>query len=249
MPPGPAPALRDELVRAAVRQHRRRAARPRIAAAVGAIALATVGGLLAVARPSPALADVRVERTGGRVVVTLVDLEHDAHRIEARLRAAGLDVSVTAVPAGPSQVGRFVGDEPSGEVPGEVRTVGAGRTTFAGFSLPVGWRGSLDLHVGRPARGDEPYAAFADALAPGEPLGCRPLVGRTAGEVAELLAATQLDVAFAAADGAATGLLSPAALAGSGRAGWVVVGADATSRHRVVIRIREGANPVRSPAC
>jgi hypothetical protein len=244
VPAGFVEALREDLVRAAVRQHRRRAARRhQIAAALGTAACLLVGGMLVVSRPVPARADVRVEVGGGRVVVTLADLEHDPREIEAGLRAAGLHVTVSAAPVGPSEVGRFVGNATNGALPLDLRTIGAdaNRATFAGFSVPVGWSGTLDLRIGRPARGDEPYDSFTDAFAPGEPLACRALIGRTAAEVAHLLATSPLDLVVEAADHQAPSSFPLAAMAGSDHGHWVVVGADATSRHRVVLRIQPRA--------
>jgi hypothetical protein len=60
--------------------------------------------------------------------------------------------------------------------------------------VPVGWRGHLVLQVGRPAAPGEAYAAFSDALAPGEPLACRRLLGMAPAELAALLDGLDLDV-------------------------------------------------------
>ena len=89
---------------------------------------------------------------GGRVAITLLDLEHDPRRIEAAARRAGLDVRVTAVPVGPSLVGRFVAESGMGSLPSELLALGGDTRAFVGFSLPEGWSGTLDLTVGRPPR-------------------------------------------------------------------------------------------------
>lgn len=240
--------LREDLVRAALRQHRRRRARrARLTGAV-VLAVAVAGGAVLIATtPSPALADVRVEVAQGRVSVTLEDLEHRPGRIEAAIRSTGLDVRVSAVPAGPSGVGRFLGDASSGAVPDLVE-LDPSSEGFAGFSLPVGWPGRLDLRVGRPARGDESYAAFTDALAPGEPLACQPLLGRPAVQVAEELAATSLEVAFVAGEGPHLELIAARDVASREYGRWSVVRVDATSRYRVVVRIRAGQSPTPSPS-
>jgi hypothetical protein len=241
VPSGFVESLRDDLVQAAVRQHRRRAARPgRLAVGLATAACVVLGGMLALSRPAPARADVRVEVSDGRFVVTLADLEHDPREIEAGLTTAGLRVTVTAVPVGPSEVGRFVGNATSAALPLDLRTVGADGTTFAGFSVPVGWSGTLDLRIGRPAHDDESYASFADAFAPGEPLACQALIGRTATEVAHLLAASPLDLVVETGDHAPSAF-PLAAMPGSDHGRWVVIGADATSPRRVVLRIQPGA--------
>jgi hypothetical protein len=244
-------ALRADLVRAAIRQHRRRRARRAWALRAAAVVILAVSGeaLLGAVTPSPASADVQIEVVDGRVAVTLEDLEHRPDLIEAAIRSTGLDVRVIAVPVGPSGVGRFIGDASSGDEPDELVALDAGRGSFAGFSVPLGWAGRLELRVGRPARGDEPYAAFADALAPGEPLACRPLIGRPAAQVADDLAESSLDVVFEAGEGPGLELLAAGRVAGSRYARWPVAGVDATSHHRVVVRLRPGPPPSSPPAC
>jgi hypothetical protein len=235
-------AYADELHAAAVRLQARAAAPRRrpvlvpVAAAVAGVAL-VVGTLLGGLRPHAADASVRVQVEEGRVIVTLVDLEHRPEEIEAAVRAAGLDVSVVAVPVGPSEVGRFVGEVAS-DLPAELRVVDGGRSTFAGFSLPTWWRGSLHLEVGRPARAGETYAAFSDALAPGEPLACTGLLGRPAAQAVPPIAARGLHAAFlASALGGSPRRIAAADLHAAGVDAWVVVAASATAADHVVIEI------------
>ena len=238
--------LRGELVQAAVRQHRRRAVRIRIA--MLALPLCLLGaGLMAVTRPAPAAADVQVAVEDGRVELTLHDLEHDPVEIEAAARRAGLHVSVTAVAAGPSLVGRFVGEAATGAAPAELRLVGQAGGGFAGFSVPVRWPGTLTLRVGRPAHGDEPYATFSDALARGEPLACRPLIGRPASEAATALATTSLVVTVETVGERVPAIVPLEAVRVGDQGRWIVVGADATSPRSVVLRIQRPGAPIPPP--
>jgi hypothetical protein len=247
-------ALRRELVVAAARRQARRRSRPgRVAAGLG-VATAAVAALAL--GPTEAGAEVRVERTGGRLVVTLVELD-DPRTAEAELRAAGLDVRIEEVPAGPSAVGRFVGTTDSGGLPTELVPVDGGAGSFAAFSLPQGWRGSLHLLVGRPPRDGEAYVGFSDALAPGEPLACLPLVGRRAEEAVGVVerAAREpgLHAAFRRFDEPDAPALGAGALRGP-YAGWQVLRADAIAPDQVVVwlvppRAAQPASPAGPSAC
>jgi hypothetical protein len=168
------PGLRDELVRAASRvqgRHRRR----RLTVAAGAVlaaAAVVVIAVVAVDSPDPAAAGVEVEVVNGRIDVQLTNLETRPAVVQAALRDVGLDATVTAVPVGPSNVGRFVVSQT--DLPGGIDA--PGEDTFLRFSAPVGFRDHLDLGLGLPAR-DEPYVIASDAYAPGEPLSCAGLYG------------------------------------------------------------------------
>jgi hypothetical protein len=236
--------LRAELVRAAARRRTRH--RP-LVALLGGLLLA--GAALVALRPVPALADIELELRGDRLLVRLEDLEHRPEHIEGVLRGVGLDASVVAAPVGPSEVGRFVGTLDDARLPSEVHALDHGGATFAGFSVPRDWTGHLELRVGRPARDGEPYAVFSDALAPGEPLACRRLLGRPAGAVLSELAETTLDVRVRA--GTAP-LRRPGAFLEGPDAALVVHGIDAATPHQVVVRLgppSPALATVRPPEC
>jgi hypothetical protein len=241
-------ALRAELLAAATRvvAARRRRARRVAAASAVVVVLALVVSASVLVRLDlgrVASADVVVEVDDGEVVVTLQDIEQRPERIEAAVRAAGLDVSIAAVPVGPSRVGRFLGRETAGSVPPELRWL----DDLRGFALPVGWSGSLRLLVGEPADGDEPYAVFSDALLPGEPLACRAIVGRRAADVAAELATTDVAARYVALEEGRNEPLGDGEVRTGPRAGWAVVVVEATSRHSVVVRLQPdpvGLRPV-----
>jgi hypothetical protein len=227
-----ADALRRELVQAAVRRQRRR--RLPLRAALAAAAVAVSASALA-SGPTTALAEVRVDETGGRVVVTLLEIEQDPHRVEASLRAAGFDVAVEPVATGPSAVGRFVGTYDSGPLPTELVRIDGSPHAFLAFSLPAGWDGALRLYVGRPAEPDEAYRAFTDALAPEEVLGCLPLLGRPAAQAADAVAGRAAHVDFRRSDQPSSPPLAAAELRAAPFAGWVVLRADAVAPGQVVV--------------
>jgi len=240
-------ALGDELYAAAVRRSSPRAVarrqRRRLLAPLGtaaAVVAVVAGSLLVVARPDTAQASLRVEIADGRLVVTLVDLVQRPEDIQEELAEAGLDVSVVAVPVGPSAVGRFVG-EVATELPAELHITDGGRSTFSGFSLPLGWSGSLELYVGRTARTGESYAAASDAFAPGEPLACSEVSGRPATLVLALAEERGLTLSFLALLPGDAGWqpVSTNDVAAGPFADWVVVAATATSADHVLVRIQD----------
>ncbi len=226
-------ALRAELVAAARRQQRRRRQRPR-RAALGTVAAVLVAVTALALRPGEATAEILVERTEDRIVVTLLELQEDPHEAEAELRAAGFDVAIELVPAGPSAVGRFVGTTDSGGLPTELVPAPGSGTSFTTFSLPVDWDGALRLQVGRPARPGEAYLGFSDALAPGEPLACLPLPGASAAEAVAEVADRPVAVDFRRFDAPSTPALGPEELRGP-YATWPVLRADAIAPGQVIV--------------
>jgi hypothetical protein len=233
--------LRAQLVTAA---HRRRDRRRRTTAAVAAAAcvlaaVAVVGALGATSDPAAAGVDVVV--ADGVATVRLVDVEYRPGYIEQEIREVGLDVDIVAVPVGPSNVGRFVGD--TGDAP-ELTRVDADGPSFAGFALPVDWPGSLELQVGRPAEHGEPYAYASDAYATGEPLSCQGMYGRTAEDAVALLDDLGLEASFLPyAEGVSLPLLTPGEVAATPQRMWRVSDAHATSPERVVLVITADGRP------
>jgi hypothetical protein len=188
--PGYVERLRAELLAAAGRQAERsqRHRPPRgvlVAVCAALLAVAAVVGIVSLDQDDAA-AGVEVTVQDGRITVLLTDLESRPEAIEQATRDAGLDVVVTALPTGPSNVGRFIRGVETEPV-AEVLTVDERGSTFAGFSVPVGWDGRLELAVGRPAGEGESYVQATDAFLPGEPLTRCDLRGVTAGDAAGAL--------------------------------------------------------------
>lgn len=242
-------ALGDQL-RAAARR-RPRSPRTRVAGVVAAAAAAVVtAGLAMVLSPDPARAAVQVTRASGRVEVILVDLESDPGAVEASLRAEGLDIDVVAVPTGPSERGRFTGIVASDPDVLDIHDESNPGGSFVGFSLPEGWKGSLEVGLGRRAEPGEDYEAFADAFAPQEPLACSGLHGQPLDSVAE--ASGPLEVLVQPTDeGVLLELLPVRAALAAGYGHWLVSAGTAHSATSVVIEItREAPAPVApEPSC
>lgn len=181
------------LERVTQRRRTRRRVAQRVAGTVVAV-LAAVGIGAFALRDEPAGAGVRVEQRDGLVYVRLTDIEYRADVIEDAARDAGIALSVEAVPAGPSLVGRFIAYEQVGEDTGELRKLDADGPAFGGFTIPADFDGRLVMQVGRPAAANEPYFAFSNALAEGEPLACSGVIGRTAQEALRIAESRGLQV-------------------------------------------------------
>jgi hypothetical protein len=253
-------ALRDELVRAAERQasgatpKKRRAVPRSLVLAAAALVLAVLASALLLSSPKAAKADVRIEQRDGRIIVTLVDLEHRPGFIEKAVREAGLDITVKALPVGPSRVGRFLFEaDATGDAP-DLQTIDQQGSSFVGFSVPVGWTGHLKLYVGRPPAAGEAYGAFSDALAPGEPLACLDLVGKPASAVAKAVDGRDLDVTFVVSrEGQGVVRLPLSKVETSAYADWVVVRLTALSPKRISVDVAAELPPIlptaNSPTC
>ena len=185
--------------------------------------------------PEPAAADVEVRQRNGRVIVTLTDRESSPEEIERATDKAGLDITVREQPAGPSNVGRFVGYvESAGAV--DQGFVRGDATTFATFSLPSDWPGRLTLSLGRPAAPGEAYRAFSDAYAEGEPLACSATLGRPLEQLAPHVEG--LDVRVAAyTDGMPSGQVPLDEALGTTLAAEPVTDATALSASDLIVSV------------
>lgn len=172
-----------EAGRAAVVVEPKRSPRRRLLAlaAAAVIAVAVLSGVLVTRSTEPASADVEVSVDGDDFIVRLTSLETRPDEIVAEAKKAGLDVRVREEPVGPSKVGKFIGS--SGDRPAEIRPIDEESEAFTGFRIRRDWPGTLDLVLGRAARGGEAWIATSDALDPDEVLGCEPLLGATTDKV------------------------------------------------------------------
>ena len=164
----------------------------------GAAALLVVAALGAtfVLRPTPASANLQVIRQGDELVIRLIDVATRPQEIEMAATEAGLDVQVVEVPVGPSNVGRFVGDQGTGPFGQDVfRPEGLdGQPSFDGFRIPVDYDGQLMLRLGRPARAGETWAVGSIATSAQEPLACAPLLGAPLSDTLRALTGTDLRI-------------------------------------------------------
>ena len=116
--------------------------------------------------------------------------------LDAAFRAAGLDITVSLVPASPSAVGTVVEiSEPSSgpqieALSGGTCVTGGGGpgNCPVGLKIPRDFTGSGAVTLGRPARSGEDYESSNSAFAPGESLHCSALIGATVATASSALA-------------------------------------------------------------
>jgi hypothetical protein len=188
--------LRSEVVSAAGRHEERRAPRrgPQRPAlfwlAAAAVVLAVLGGVVLV-QPDQASAGVEIISDESGLTLRLTDLATRPEEVEEAARLAGVDVSVTLVPVGPSLVGRFLGSSGTA-LPQELAITEGDGSAFTGFRIPNDFDKQIDLRMGRPAEDGEEWGSLSDARAPGEVLECQDLVGISLGDALERI--DRLDV-------------------------------------------------------
>ena len=187
--------LRQQLVEAAERRNdestapvrRRSAARWPLGLVAAAVLALVVVGVGVFRDDRSVAADVRVSLDGDHLTLQLSGHDVSGQEIVEAARAAGLDVTVSEVPVGSSNVGRLVRSEAS-ELPPLLELIGPDGSSFLGFRLPRDWPGTLHLTLGRAAQPGERFIVSSDAMLPGEPLECRDdLLGGDLADVAEQL--------------------------------------------------------------
>ncbi len=239
-------AFREELLEVARRDQRRR--RRRIGALVAAF-VAAVAGLGSTFLPTPAGAGVDIELVGGELEVRLEGDDVDAEEIVDSLREHGVDASVEEVPAGPSNVGRFVSIVATASLePGRLELFGEAFGGFDGFRVRWERGDELALHVGRVAEDGETYGASTHAFAPKEPLYCSGILGRRVAEVVDdpVLDGLQVAVQWLGADGRASSL-PLADVPSSPVADWFVVEGIGGSSREVRLQVAPERGEVEDP--
>lgn len=222
--------LRGQLLDAASRRdqgHRPRHARPMVLVAA-AVALLGLGfGLLTLHDDRQAAADIDVSIDGADFVVRLTTLEARPNGIVEEARDAGLNLRIREVPVGPSQVGKFVGTY--AERPADFRPIDESNGSYTGFRISKDWPGALELLLGRAARGHESWYTASNALAPGEPLACEPLLGQTVGAASRAIDQDDFNVRWFM-------LPTPGEVGDpTDYSSWKVVNVEATSPQDIII--------------
>lgn len=187
----------DEQLRAAANRkfnEPRRSRSRHIIQVAAAAAIVVVGaGLLSIGSSRDVSADVEIIRSGDELIIRLNDVETRASDIEQAALDAGLDVRVSEVPVGPSNVGRFAGAS-SSERLDDVHIVDGDRSSgFDGFRVPLEFDGYVELLLGRPAKPGERWRVSSWSTARGEPLECERVTGRSVGEVLDLVASRGIE--------------------------------------------------------
>lgn len=231
--------LDDGFARTVARRTSRRRVLGRAAGAtLGLLALVVV--VAVVVDEEPAEAGVSVEQRGGLLYVRLTDIEYRPDVIEEAAAGAGLAVSVEAVPTGPSLVGRFIRFEQAGADTGELRELDRDGPAFSGFTIPAGYDGTLVLQVGRPARSDEVYRHFANALSPGEPLACSGIIDVAPHTAVEIVRARGVDARWTILTERGLQPVDESALAGEDFAQHRTASAFSIADNTVTIYVSDG---------
>jgi hypothetical protein len=132
----------------------------------------------------------------GYITATVTDPFAAQSSLDAAFRAAGLDITVSLVPASPSAVGTVVEiSEPSSgpqiaALSGGTCVTGGGGpgNCPVGLKIPRDFSGAGSVVLGRPARPGEDYDSTNSAFAPGESLHCSALIGATVATASSALA-------------------------------------------------------------
>lgn len=154
---------------------------PVVAAAAGVTAL--VFALTIALRPAPpAAAAVQFRTSGQYIVATVVNPYAAEQQLDAAFAAHGLQITLKLVPVSPSLVGSvvYMGSSADASQIGVLysKTKQApGGPLPIGLRIPVDFRGSADIVLGRAARAGETYVSTGDAFAPGEALHGSGLLG------------------------------------------------------------------------
>ncbi|WP_248964186.1 hypothetical protein [Sphaerisporangium perillae] len=124
--------------------------------------------------PHPASAALDITRIGPNYLITVKDLFADPQRYEREFKAVHLNISLRLKPATPSLEGVIM--TLNNDITALERPGGCGfarlRGCEIGIRVPVDFKGSAHIVLGRRARPGEFYAARASLAAEGEPLHC-----------------------------------------------------------------------------
>ncbi|HLW93937.1 MAG TPA: hypothetical protein VKS25_01030 [Solirubrobacteraceae bacterium] len=132
----------------------------------------------------------------GYITATVTDPFAAQSSLDAAFRAAGLDITVSLVPASPSAVGTLVESSGPGSGPqiaalsgGTCVTGGGGPGNCpVGVKIPRDFRGAGSVVLGRPANPGEDYESTNSVFSPGESLHCSALIGSTVATASSALA-------------------------------------------------------------
>ncbi|MEU4224904.1 hypothetical protein AB0F17_11460 [Nonomuraea sp. NPDC026600] len=167
---------------------RRRWRRPLFALPITAAVISAA--VWAILTPATASA-LDIKEEGDHYVIEVKDLTADPKVYESQLRGAGLDISLSVVPATPSFVGEI--DPGPSSYQDKIKTIDRPEQCVLHRSCPIGvtiakdFAGSAEITLGREARPGEEYEIIGSLDAPGEPLHCKPFYNRPVSEVRALL--------------------------------------------------------------
>ncbi|MFC4119149.1 hypothetical protein [Nonomuraea zeae] len=177
----------------------RRRPRRRVAIPAGALLTAAVVAVTWLLPASYAAAlDIRQE--GGYYVIQIKDLYAAPETYEEQLRSVGLDVSLIVVPASAAFEGQVFPTAPDLNYITDIKGIYPPGPCdkldgcAIGVKIPVGFKGTARIEVGRKAKPGERYHGFTSWDVKGEPLHCVPYRNKTVAEVRTMLRERGVDI-------------------------------------------------------
>ncbi|MGI5285990.1 hypothetical protein ACQEVF_22015 [Nonomuraea polychroma] len=174
---------------------RRRAPRwPRLRFTIPVVALlsaAIVAVTWVIPNATATALDIRKE--GGYYVIEIKDLYADPKNYETQLRTVGLDITLRVIPATAAFEGQVFPTSPDNRYLTEIKGIYPPGPCdkldgcAIGVKIPVGFKGTAQIDVGRKARPGERYQSTTSWDAKGEPMQCAPYVNKTVAEIRPIL--------------------------------------------------------------
>ncbi|MEV0231096.1 hypothetical protein [Nonomuraea sp. NPDC050786] len=162
--------------------------------------VAVSGGLLTAAvvaltwmLPNSTAAALDIKKEGGYYIIEIKDLYADPDSYETQLRTVGLDVSIKVIPATAAFEGQVFPTTPDQKYVTEIQGIYPPGPCekldgcAIGLKIPVGFKGSASVTVGRKARPGEQFQSTTSWDAKGEPMHCVPYYNKTVAEVRTML--------------------------------------------------------------
>ncbi|MFI7232443.1 hypothetical protein ACIBO5_55425 [Nonomuraea angiospora] len=155
------------------------------------------GGLLTAAvvaltwlQPDTSASALNIRQEGGYYIIEIKDLYANPKMYEEQLRHYGLDVSLKVRPATAAFEREVFPTAPDMSVVSEIQGINppgpcdmVGDACAIGLKIPVGFKGTALVAVGRKARPGEKYDVTTSWDTKGEPMHCVPFANKTVAEV------------------------------------------------------------------
>ncbi|WP_188194312.1 hypothetical protein [Nonomuraea sp. SYSU D8015] len=164
----------------------------RVAIPAGALLTAAVLAMSWLLPTSSAVA-LDIKREGGYYIIAIKDLYADPESYETQLRAVGLNISLRVIPTTPALEGSVFPTSPDKRHLPEIQGInppgqcGKMDGCAIGVKIPVGFKGTAHIDVGRKARPGERYESTTSFDAKGEPMHCVPYYNKSVAEVRAML--------------------------------------------------------------
>ncbi|MDP4506033.1 hypothetical protein [Nonomuraea turcica] len=143
--------------------------------------------------PNATATALDIRKEGGYYVIEIKDLYADPELYETQLRTAGLDITLRVIPATAAFEGQVFPTSPDNRYLTEITGIYPPGPCdkldgcAIGVKIPVGFKGTAQIDVGRKAQPGERYQSTTSWEAKGEPMHCVPYYNKTVAEVRAML--------------------------------------------------------------